>query len=175
LLAPTAVAAAPSVSTTPTPAAVAPAEATKPQVETTQPDVTAQTKASKQAQQASLEQQAQAAKDKQDEATRAQAILNGTLAKAAAKSASTTATATDYPNDGKRRVIQVGSFNDAERAREVRLRLERAGITTYTQVIQSNGSKFIRVRVGPFDDAVELQNFIDRVELLKLEARVLTF
>jgi DedD protein len=101
--------------------------------------------------------------------------LNGTLAKAAAKSASTTATATDYPNDGKRRVIQVGSFNDAERAREVRLRLERAGITTYTQVIQSNGSKFIRVRVGPFDDAVELQNFIDRVELLKLEARVLTF
>jgi hypothetical protein len=31
------------------------------------------------------------------------------------------------------------------------------------------------VRVGPFDDAVELQNFIDRVELLKLEARVLTF
>jgi DedD protein len=175
LLAPTAVAAAPNVNAMPAPAAVAPAEAIKPQVEPTQSDVTPQATASKQAEQASLEQRAQAAKDKQDEASRAQAILDGTLAKAAAKPASTTASATDYPNDGKRRVIQVGSFNDAERVREVRLRLERAGITTYTQVIQSNGLKFVRVRVGPFDDAVELQNFIDRVQLLKLEARVLTF
>ena len=119
---------------------------------------------------------AQQAQSKQAEAARARAILEGNLAKATgAGPAANTATKTDYPDDGKRRVIQVGSFNDVVRAREVRLRLERAGITTYTQVVTSNGARFIRVRVGPFDDAKELQRYIDRVEALNLEARVLTF
>jgi DedD protein len=123
---------------------------------------------------------AQQAQSKQAEAARARAILEGNVAKAAgaapaANTAANTATKTDYPDDGKRRVIQVGSFNDVVRAREVRLRLERAGITTYTQVVTSNGARFIRVRVGPFDDAKELQRYIDRVEALNLEARVLTF
>lgn len=112
---------------------------------------------------AAAQQAAQALAAKQAEAARAQAILNGSNAK------------TDYPDDGKRRVIQVGSFNDQGRAREVRMRLERAGITTYTQVVNSGGARFIRVRVGPFDDAKELQRYIDKVESLKLEARVLTF
>ena len=112
---------------------------------------------------AAAQQAAQALAAKQAEAARAQAILNGSTAK------------TDYPDDGKRRVIQVGSFNDQGRAREVRMRLERAGITTYTQVVNSGGARFIRVRVGPFDDAKELQRYIDKVESLKLEARVLTF
>lgn len=133
-------------------------------------DAAAAIKAQEQAAKAQEAEQAkqQALAVKQAEAARAQAILNGTQAKAPA-------TATDYPNDGKRRVIQVGSFNDQGRAREVRMRLERAGITTYTQVVNSGGSRFIRVRVGPFDDAKELQRYIDKVESLKLEARVLTF
>lgn len=133
-------------------------------------DAAAAIKAQEQAAKAQEAEQAkqQALAVKQAEAARAQAILNGTQAKAPA-------TATDYPNDGKRRVIQVGSFNDQGRAREVRMRLERAGITTYTQVVNSGGSRFIRVRVGPFEDAKELQRYIDKVESLKLEARVLTF
>lgn len=133
-------------------------------------DAAAAIKAQEQAAKAQEAEQAkqQALAVKQAEAARAQAILNGTPAKAPA-------TATDYPNDGKRRVIQVGSFNDQGRAREVRMRLERAGISTYTQVVNSGGSRFIRVRVGPFDDAKELQRYIDKVESLKLEARVLTF
>ncbi|UFS56445.1 SPOR domain-containing protein [Comamonadaceae bacterium M7527] len=156
------------------PAAVDEAPATKPVA--TAPaagageDAAAALKAQEQAAKAQKAEQArqQALAVKQAEAARAQAILDGTRAKAAAS-------ATDYPNDGKRRVIQVGSFNDQARAREVRMRLERAGITTYTQVVNSGGSRFIRVRVGPFDDAEELQRYIDKVESLKLEARVLTF
>lgn len=121
-----------------------------------------------QAEQAKQQARQQELAVQQAEAARAQAILNGKRAQASAP-------ATDYPNDGKRRVIQVGSFNEQARAREVRMRLERAGITTYTQVVNSGGSRFIRVRVGPFDDAEELQRYIDKVESLKLEARVLTF
>lgn len=165
---PVAVAQAPAAA--PTPVAVDEEPATQPSV--TEPavgageDAAAALKAKEQAAKAQKAEQ-QALAVQQTEAARAQAILNGTPAKASA--------ATDYPNDGKRRVIQVGSFNDQARAREVRMRLERAGITTYTQVINSGGSRFIRVRVGPFDDANELQRYIDKVESLKLEARVLTF
>ena len=159
------------------PAAVDEAPATKPVATASAAvageDAAAALKAQEQAAKAQKAQQAEQAKQqalaaKQAEAARAQAILDGTRAQAAAS-------ATDYPNDGKRRVIQVGSFNDQARAREVRMRLERAGVTTYTQVINSGGSRFIRVRVGPFDDAQELQRYIDKVESLQLEARVLTF
>ena len=159
------------------PAAVDEASATKPVATASAAvageDAAAALKAQEQAAKAQKAQQAEQAKQqalaaKQAEAARAQAILDGTRAQAAAS-------ATDYPNDGKRRVIQVGSFNDQARAREVRMRLERAGVTTYTQVINSGGSRFIRVRVGPFDDAQELQRYIDKVESLQLEARVLTF
>lgn len=159
------------------PAAVDEASATKPVATASAAvageDAAAALKAQEQAAKAQKAEQAEQAKQqalaaKQAEAARAQAILDGTRAQAAAS-------ATDYPNDGKRRVIQVGSFNDQARAREVRMRLERAGVTTYTQVINSGGSRFIRVRVGPFDDAQELQRYIDKVESLQLEARVLTF
>jgi DedD protein len=134
----------------------------------------------KQAAAAAASAAAQQAQSKQAEAARARAILEGNAAKAAgtattSNTSSNPAAKTEYPDDGKRRVIQVGSFNDVARAREVRLRLERAGITTYTQVVTSNGARFIRVRVGPFDNAKELQRYIDRVEALNLEARVLTF
>ena len=156
------------------PAAVDEASATKPVATASAAvageDAAAALKAQEQAAKAQKAEQAkqQALAAKQTEAARAQAILDGTRAQAAAS-------ATDYPNDGKRRVIQVGSFNDQARAREVRMRLERAGVTTYTQVVNSGGSRFIRVRVGPFDDAQELQRYIDKVESLQLEARVLTF
>lgn len=159
------------------PAAVDEASATKPVATASAAvageDAAAALKAQEQAAKAQKAEQAEQAKQqalaaKQAEAARAQAILDGTRAQAAAS-------ATDYPNDGKRRVIQVGSFNDQARAREVRMRLERAGVTTYTQVVNSGGSRFIRVRVGPFDDAQELQRYIDKVESLQLEARVLTF
>lgn len=156
------------------PAAVDEASATKPVATASAAvageDAAAALKAQEQAAKAQKAEQAkqQALAAKQAEAARAQAILDGTRAQAAAS-------ATDYPNDGKRRVIQVGSFNDQARAREVRMRLERAGVTTYTQVVNSGGSRFIRVRVGPFDDAQELQRYIDKVESLQLEARVLTF
>jgi cell division protein FtsN len=81
----------------------------------------------------------------------------------------------DYPDDGKRRVIQVGAFSENSLARALRLKLERAGITTLVNVATINGVRMIRIRVGPFTDAKELQIYIDRIKGLGLEARVLTY
>ena len=106
-----------------------------------------------------------AAADKAD-TQRAEAILNG-KPKAAAK--------LDYPDDGKRRVIQVGAFAENSRARALRLKLEAAGIKTVVNVATVNGERMIRIRVGPYTDARELQTYINRIEGMGLDARVLTY
>lgn len=85
------------------------------------------------------------------------------------------ATKLDYPDDGKRRVIQVGAFTENSLARALRLKLERAGITTLVNVATINGVRMIRIRVGPFTDSRELQTYIDRIRGMGLEARVLTY
>ena len=105
------------------------------------------------------------AADKAD-TQRAEAILNG-KPKAAAK--------LDYPDDGKRRVIQVGAFTENSRARALRLKLEAAGIKTVVNVATVNGERMIRIRVGPYTDARELQTYINRIEGMGLDARVLTY
>ncbi len=86
-----------------------------------------------------------------------------------------TATKLDYPDDGKRRVIQVGAFTENRLARALRLKLEAAGITTLVNVATINGERMIRIRVGPFTDARELQSYIDRIKGMGLETRVLTY
>ena len=105
------------------------------------------------------------AADKAD-TQRAEAILNG-KPKAAAK--------LDFPDDGKRRVIQVGAFTENSRARALRLKLEAAGIKTVVNVATVNGERMIRIRVGPYTDARELQTYINRIEGMGLDARVLTY
>ena len=105
------------------------------------------------------------AADKAD-TQRAEAILNG-KPKVAAK--------LDYPDDGKRRVIQVGAFTENSRARALRLKLEAAGIKTVVNVATVNGERMIRIRVGPYTDARELQTYINRIEGMGLDARVLTY
>jgi DedD protein len=86
-----------------------------------------------------------------------------------------TNTKLDYPDDGKRRVIQVGAFTENRLARALRLKLEAAGITTLVNVATINGERMIRIRVGPFTDARELQSYIDRIKGMGLETRVLTY
>ena len=47
-------------------------------------------------------------------------------------------------------MVQVGAFADAGKARETRLKVEKAGLKTYTHVAETKEGKRIRVRVGPF-------------------------
>ena len=108
------------------------------------------------------------------ENTRAQSILDGNAA-SAAPAASAKPPRFDYPDDGRRRVIQVGAFVEDSRARALRQRLLRNGIETLVNVATVNGERLIRIRVGPFTKAAELQTYIDKIKALGLDARVLTY
>ena len=104
---------------------------------------------------------------KADDGARAKALLEGkTTPKAEAK--------TEATASGERYVIQVAAFADAGKAREARLKLERAGIKTYTQVAQTKDGPRIRVRVGPFATKAEADKVLAKVNGLSFSASLLT-
>lgn len=55
-------------------------------------------------------------------------------------------------SDGKggRFVVQVGAYTDPNALRDVRAKVERLGLKTYTQSVDTEAGKRTRVRVGPF-------------------------
>lgn len=73
-----------------------------------------------------------------------------------------------------RLVVQVGAFADPARVQEVRQRLERAGLKTYTQVVQTPEGRRTRVRVGPFDSRAEADRVAARIQQLGLQPTILT-
>lgn len=101
-----------------------------------------------------------------DEAARARALLEGRTPVNAPVAAST------LPDQG-RFIVQIGAFAEADKAREVRLKLERAGIKTYAQVVETKDGKRIRVRVGPFDGKAEAEKAAARIKGLNLPVSIL--
>ena len=71
-------------------------------------------------------------------------------------------------------IVQVGAFADADKAREARSKLERAGLKTYTQVVDTKDGKRVRVRVGPLTSRAEADKAASRIKGLGLSASVLT-
>jgi len=75
---------------------------------------------------------------------------------------------------GERHVVQVGAFSDPAKVREVRRKLEQAGMITFTQVVEtSDGKSTTRVRVGPFSSREEADKAAAKVRKLDLSAAVL--
>lgn len=109
----------------------------------------------------SAKQAATAPVSKAAQATDVQALLDGRSAGEPAAGAS-------------RFVVQVGAFADATRAREVRLKVEQAGLKTYTQVADTKDGKRIRVRVGPFATKAEADKAAAKIKKLNLPAALLT-
>lgn len=70
-------------------------------------------------------------------------------------------------------VVQVGAFSDPVKAKEVRSKLEGAGLKTYTQVVEPKEGKRIRVRVGPFETKTEADLAAGKVKKLDLPAAIL--
>ena len=95
-------------------------------------------------------------------AARAQALLDG-------KEPPSASSATE-----DRLVVQVGAFADAAKAREARLKLERAGLKTYTQEVQTKDGPRIRVRVGPFGSRADADKTAEKIKKLDLPASILT-
>ena len=104
-----------------------------------------------------------------NDAARARALLEGhapTPAAAAAPAASP---------QGERFIVQVGAYADLGKVREVRARLERAGIKTYAQDTHGkDGVRTTRVRVGPFASRAEAAKVLGRIKGLGLDGAVLT-
>ncbi|MCZ2103475.1 MAG: SPOR domain-containing protein [Burkholderiales bacterium] len=103
-------------------------------------------------------------RDAEAEAARARALLEG---RSADKPAAAVAPAAG------RYIVQIGAYAEVEKAREVRLKLERAGIKTYTQVVETPQGKRIRVRVGPFEGHAEADKAAARIKALSLPVSVL--
>ena len=99
-----------------------------------------------------------------DDSARARALLEGRSTEAPAAAGAEEA----------RFIVQVGAFADAEKAREARTKVERAGLKTYTQVVDTKDGKRTRVRVGPFTNRAEADKAAARIKSLDLSASVLT-
>jgi DedD protein len=128
-------------------------------------------RAAKEAKAAKEAQQAQEAKD----AREAKLAMAAKVKRDAAESARAKALLeSKTPAGGERFVVQVGAFAEAGSAQTTRMKLERAGLTTYTNVAQTSSGKLIRVRVGPFVSRAEADKAAAKVKALGLPARILT-
>lgn len=105
-------------------------------------------------------------KTKPTEAARVQALLEGKAAASAADKKASDAAG--------RFIVQVGAFGEAAAAREARLKVEKLGLKTYTQVIESAEGKRTRVRVGPFATREEADKASGRIRAAGLPAAILT-
>jgi DedD protein len=157
---------------TPAPAAsgaVTPASAAKAQAPAAVPETKAETKpepkvqAAAEAKRASKPAESKPAKPepRRDDGAKALALLEGKPV--AIK-----------PAVGEGRfVVQVGAFADAGKAREARLKVEKAGLKTYTHIAEGKEGKLIRVRVGPFGTKAEAEKVAEKVKTLNGRAAVL--
>lgn len=97
---------------------------------------------------------------KPSDAAKAQALLDGSSG--------------DKPAPAESRfVVQVGAFADAALAKEARAKLERAGLKTYTTVVETKDGQRTRVRVGPFVDKADADSAASKIKALDLPAAIL--
>ena len=105
-----------------------------------------------------------------EDGDRARSLLNGQTA--AATSAQTSAAVAPGTSD-ERLIVQVGAFADAVKAKEVRTKLEKAGLKTYTQAVETADGTRTRVRVGPFGSKAEADKAASKIKALGLPAATL--
>lgn len=103
---------------------------------------------------------------KAEDARKAKALLEG-------KDLSAEGAAKPADGAGERFVVQVGAYTDAAKVREVRQKLESAGIKTYAQVVDTKDGSRTRVRVGPFADKAEATRTADKIRKLDLPVAIL--
>jgi DedD protein len=70
-------------------------------------------------------------------------------------------------------VVQVGAFLDDAKVREARSKVEKLGMKTYTQPVDTPTGKRIRVRVGPYATKAEADRIAAKIKGDGLQAVVL--
>ncbi len=95
------------------------------------------------------------------DAARAQALLEGKPA------AGVVAASSKY-------IVQVGAYADSKAAQEARMKLERIGLKTYVQAVDTPAGKRIRVRLGPFESRDAADKAAAKARAAGLSTAVLT-
>jgi DedD protein len=82
---------------------------------------------------------------------------------------------TPVASEGKpeRYVVQIGAFTDAAKIRELRRKLERAGLQTYTQSVKTSDGMRTRVRLGPFASEAQARAALEKAKGLNLTGQLL--
>lgn len=70
-------------------------------------------------------------------------------------------------------VVQVGAFAEATAIREARAKVEKLGLATYTQVVETTNGTRTRVRVGPFATRDEADTVAAKLKAAGLPGAVL--
>ncbi len=70
-------------------------------------------------------------------------------------------------------VIQAGAYSEAGKLREARAKIEKLGLKTYTQVVDTDKGSRTRVRVGPYATRAEAEAVAAKVKRGGLPAAVL--
>jgi len=110
-------------------------------------------------------------KSDSDDADRIRALMEGRAAAAPkAEAPKPEAAKPEAPAASRRYVVQVGAFADADKAAEVRAKLQMAGVSAFTQSVNAGGKKVVRVRVGPFGSKEEADKAAARVKAQGLSA-----
>lgn len=102
-----------------------------------------------------------------EDSARAQALLEG-------KSTPASSAEPDQAAVKQRHIVQVGAFVDPKLAQEARMKLERAGLVTYTQIGNTPDGPRTRVRLGPFLTRAEADKAAAKARALGLSAAILT-
>jgi DedD protein len=95
--------------------------------------------------------------------TRALAILEG---KADSKSTS--------DKKSEKIVLQVGAFTTKDKVDEVRNKLKKAGIQTYTEKVATKSGEIMRIRVGPLTSKEEASKMRAKLAKLGFDAKTVT-
>jgi DedD protein len=74
---------------------------------------------------------------------------------------------------GARVVVQVGAYTEPAKLKDARLKVEKLGFKTYTQVVEVDGAKRTRVRIGPFATKAEADKAAARIKASGLPAAIL--
>jgi DedD protein len=123
---------------------------------------------------------------KADDGARARALLEGqgtsseagksaAVAAAPAKAESPSKAEPAKPDAaGGRFVVQVGAYGEASSARDMRQRVDKLGLKSYTQTAEVDGARRIRVRVGPFNSREDAEKAAGTLKAAGLPAAVMT-
>jgi DedD protein len=113
--------------------------------------------------------------ERKREAERARALLEGRpVPPLVAPPAPAPATAPQADAKPGRYVVQAGAYTDSSSLREARQKVEKLGLKTYTQVIETDAGARTRVRVGPFPTREEAEKAAARIKAAGLAVSILS-